>query len=54
MSVRAHWGGLIDFSGRAFVYNQRATLLNGGFLAYRNDQMKRLALQALGRMSNMH
>ena len=47
-------GGLIDLSGRAFVYNQRATLLNGGFLAYRNDQMKRLALQALGRMSNMH
>ncbi len=47
-------GGLIDFSGRAFVYNQRSTLLNGGFLAYRDATMKQLALQALGRMSNMH
>ena len=47
-------GGLIDFQGKPFSYNQRETLLNGGFLAYRNLKMKQLALQALGRMSNKH
>ena len=47
-------GGLIDFQGRPFIYNQRDSVLNGGFLAYRNLEMKKLALQALGRMSNMH
>ncbi len=43
-------GGLIDFQGRPFMYNHRQTLLNGGFLAYRNLEMKQLALQALERM----
>lgn len=47
-------GGLIDFQGRPFVYNQRQSLLNDGFLAYRSPEMKQLALQALGRMSNKH
>ena len=40
-------GGLVDFQGRPFVYNQRLSLLNGGFIAYRNNDMKKLALQAL-------
>ncbi|RKG34096.1 3'(2'),5'-bisphosphate nucleotidase CysQ family protein [Acinetobacter tianfuensis] len=40
-------GGLIDFKGRPFVYNQRDSLLNGGFIAYKNKHMKKLALQAL-------
>lgn len=47
-------GGLTDFSGRPFRYNQRSSLLNGGFLAYRTPEMKKLALQALGRMSYKH
>lgn len=44
-------GGLVDFQGRAFLYNQRDTLLNGGFIAYKNTQMKQIALQALGLMA---
>ncbi len=45
-------GGLVDFKGRAFVYNQRETLLNGGFIAFKDDNMKKLALQALELMQN--
>ena len=44
-------GGLVDFQGRAFLYNQRDTLLNGGFIAYKNAKMKQIALQALGLMA---
>ncbi|MBF4520949.1 3'(2'),5'-bisphosphate nucleotidase CysQ [Acinetobacter towneri] len=44
-------GGLVDFQGRAFLYNQRDTLLNGGFIAYKNTKMKQIALQALGLMA---
>lgn len=40
-------GGLLDFKGRPFVYNQRESLLNGGFIAFKDDNMKKLALQAL-------
>lgn len=47
-------GGLVDFKGRPFVYNQRKTLLNGGFIAYRNAEMKELALQALAAMQSKH
>ena len=47
-------GGLIDFEGRPFTYNQRKSLFNGGFLAYRNLEMKQLALQALERMVHKH
>lgn len=43
-------GGLVDFKGRPFIYNQRDTLLNGGFIAYKNAQMKTIALQALHEM----
>lgn len=47
-------GGLIDLEGRPFIYNQRSTLLNGGFIAYKNQAMKKLALQALADMQNGH
>lgn len=47
-------GGLVDFKGRPFVYNQRESLLNGGFIAFRNVQMKDLAFQTLGLMANIH
>lgn len=40
-------GGLVDFQGRPFVYNQRVDLLNAGFIAYRNIELKEMALQAL-------
>ncbi|MQW91581.1 3'(2'),5'-bisphosphate nucleotidase CysQ [Acinetobacter wanghuae] len=47
-------GGLVDFKGRPFIYNQRDTLLNGGFIAYKNAQMKTIALQALHEMHVEH
>lgn len=45
-------GGLLDFAGRPFVYNQRESLLNGGFIAFKDNHMKKLALQALELMQN--
>ena len=45
-------GGLVDLEGRPFIYNQRKTLLNGGFIAYKNEAMKALALQALADMQD--
>lgn len=47
-------GGLVDFKARAFLYNQRETFLNGGFIAYRNKHMKNLAFQALELMASKH
>lgn len=47
-------GGLVDFKGRPFAYNQRDTLLNGGFIAFKNGEMKKLALQALALMQKRH
>ena len=47
-------GGLVDFKGRPFAYNQRGTLLNGGFIAFKNGEMKKLALQALALMQKRH
>ncbi len=44
-------GGLVDFKGRPFIYNQRETLLNGRFIAYKNNAMKQLALKALQQMN---
>ena len=46
-------GGLVDFKGRPFLYNQRDSLLNGGFIAFRNSEMKNLAFQTLGLMANI-
>lgn len=45
-------GGLVDFKGRPFIYNQRETLLNGRFIAYKNAAMKNLALKALKQMNH--
>lgn len=45
-------GGLVDLEGRPFIYNRRKTLLNGGFIAYKNEAMKVLALQALADMQD--
>ena len=45
-------GGLVDLEGRPFIYNQRKTLLNGGFIAYKNEAMKVLALRALADMQD--
>lgn len=47
-------GGLVDFQGRSFLYNQRETLLNDGFIAYKNEDMKKLAFQALELMASKH
>ncbi|WP_163124304.1 3'(2'),5'-bisphosphate nucleotidase CysQ family protein [Acinetobacter portensis] len=47
-------GGLVDFKARTFLYNQRETFLNGGFIAYRNKHMKNLAFQALELMASKH
>ena len=40
-------GGLVDFSNRSFIYNARDELLNGGFIAYKNENIRELAFQAL-------
>lgn len=47
-------GGLVDLKGRPFLYNQRETLLNGGFMAFKNSEMKEIAMQALARMQKRH
>jgi 3'(2'), 5'-bisphosphate nucleotidase len=47
-------GGLVDLKGRPFLYNQRETLLNGGFMAYKNSEMKEIAMQALAMMQKRH
>ncbi len=47
-------GGLVNLQGKSFLYNQRDTLLNGGFIAYKNEYMKNLALQALELMASKH
>lgn len=43
-------GGLVDFTGQPFLYNQRTSLLNGGFIAYKNPQIKEIAFRALAFM----
>ena len=47
-------GGLVDLKGRPFLYNQRETLLNGGFMAFKNSEMKEIAMQALAMMQKRH
>lgn len=47
-------GGLVDFKGRPFTYNHRNTLLNGGFIAFKNNEMKNIALQAVYDMQTEH
>lgn len=43
-------GGLVDLKGQAFLYNQRDTLLNGGFIAFTNATYKHLALEAFAQL----
>ena len=45
-------GGLVDFQGRPFLYNQRDTLLNNGFIAFKNVEIKQIAFNALELMAN--
>ncbi|MDM1247544.1 3'(2'),5'-bisphosphate nucleotidase CysQ [Acinetobacter sp. R933-2] len=40
-------GGLVSLKAQAFTYNQRATVLNDGFIAYRDQENQKIALAAL-------
>ncbi|WP_445115972.1 3'(2'),5'-bisphosphate nucleotidase CysQ family protein [Acinetobacter sp. WZC-1] len=40
-------GGLVSLDGLPFTYNQRATVLNDGFIAFRDQEIQPLALDAL-------
>lgn len=40
-------GGLLTLDSVPFTYNQRDTVLNNGFIAYRDPEMRQLALDAL-------
>lgn len=40
-------GGLVSLDAEPFTYNQRDTVLNSGFIAYRDEDNRQLALKAL-------
>lgn len=40
-------GGLVDLKNRPFLYNQRDTLLNSGFIAFKNEKTRILAFETL-------
>ncbi len=40
-------GGLLSLEGEAFTYNQRDTVLNNGFIAFRDKENQEIALSAL-------
>lgn len=40
-------GGLVSFDAVPFSYNQRETVLNEGFIAFRDKDLQRIALEAL-------
>ncbi|RSR62852.1 3'(2'),5'-bisphosphate nucleotidase CysQ, partial [Acinetobacter baumannii] len=40
-------GGLLTLTGKPFEYNQRDTVLNGGFIAFRDQESKKIAFEAL-------
>ncbi|EOR09059.1 3'(2'),5'-bisphosphate nucleotidase CysQ family protein [Acinetobacter genomosp. 15BJ] len=42
-------GGLMTLDQKPFLYNQRETVLNGGFIAYRDQHCKNIAYDALSR-----
>ena len=44
-------GGLVSLSAVPFTYNQRNTVLNEGFIAFRNEETKDIALEALSNVS---
>ncbi|NUF12575.1 3'(2'),5'-bisphosphate nucleotidase CysQ family protein, partial [Acinetobacter oleivorans] len=40
-------GGLLTLDGKPFEYNQRHTVLNKGFIAFRDQESKKIAFEAL-------
>lgn len=44
-------GGLLSLDAVPFTYNQRSTVLNDGFIAYRNAENKDIALEALSNVN---
>lgn len=40
-------GGLMTLDQKPFLYNQRETVLNGGFIAFKDQQCKKIAFEAL-------
>jgi len=46
-------GGLVNLKGQPFLYNQRHSLLNKGFIAFKNIEMQKIAFQALELMANI-
>ncbi len=40
-------GGLLTLEGKPFIYNQRDTVLNSGFIAFVSPETKRIALETL-------
>ena len=44
-------GGLLSLAAVPFTYNQRDTVLNDGFIAFRNIENKEIALEALSNVS---
>ena len=44
-------GGLLSLDAVPFTYNQRETVLNEGFIAYRDTEIKEMALLALSNVS---
>ncbi|NHB57399.1 3'(2'),5'-bisphosphate nucleotidase CysQ family protein [Acinetobacter shaoyimingii] len=44
-------GGLVSLSAEPFTYNQRETILNDGFIAFRDKENQEIALEALNNVS---
>lgn len=44
-------GGLVSLAAVPFTYNQRETVLNEGFIAFRDEDNQQIALAALGNVS---
>lgn len=44
-------GGLVSLDAFPFTYNQRSTVLNQGFIAYRDAENQKIALDALSNVS---
>ena len=40
-------GGLLTLEAKPFLYNQRDTVLNGGFIAFKDQYCKKIAYEAL-------
>ena len=44
-------GGLVSLEALPFTYNQRSTVLNRGFIAYRDIENQKIALAALSNVT---